>query len=554
MAQIDGTSGNDVLNGTGADDIIRGFAGNDVINGEGGNDQMFGGLGDDIFYVNALADLISEAVGEGQDRVVAFASYALAADAEVETLETVTLTDTTIINLTGNGFANTVFGNFGANRLDGAGGADTLHGFAGNDYIVGGAGLDVMYGGAGNDSYYIDSDDGDRIFEEAGEGYDTISAEVNYTLPDSAEVERLEAGTLTATTALQLGGSNSDNLLIGNAGNNRLRGFAGNDTMQGLAGDDVLIGDEGDDVMYGGTGNDTYYVDTTGDRVFELTGEGNDRIATSVSITLPEDAEVETIEVVNLVSTNALNIGGSNTANMIVGNAGANVLRGFGGNDTLSGYLGDDTLIGDQGNDTMIGGAGNDVYIVDAAGDVVVEAAGQGTDRIAATASYTLGAGVSVETLETITSTALTAINLTGNELDNTIAGNNGVNILQGGAGNDVIAGYGGDDRIVGGTGNDTVDGGDGMDRYILSSNKPEGYKLTAITNGFTIQDIDLSDGDDGTDTVLNVEQFQFGGDVIDSAQIQSFQSGQSAASFEVLAQPAFDQALQMAFRAENFA
>ena len=56
-------------------------------------------------------------------------------------------------------------------------------------------------------------------------------------------------------------------------------------------------------------------------------------------------------------------------------------------------------LNGGAGNDTMTGGAGNDTYVVDAAGDVVTEAAGEGTDTVQSSISYTLGANVENLTL-----------------------------------------------------------------------------------------------------------------------------------------------------------
>src|SRR5690349_10975304 len=122
MADITGTEGPDTLNGTAAADTIRGLGGNDTINGLGDADEMIGGAGDDLYTVDNADDLVVEAVGEGNDRVFATVSYTLAAGQEVERLTTSNNFGTNAIDLTGNEFANAIFGNDGANILSGGGG------------------------------------------------------------------------------------------------------------------------------------------------------------------------------------------------------------------------------------------------------------------------------------------------------------------------------------------------------------------------------------------------------------------------------------------------
>jgi hypothetical protein len=102
---------------------------------------------------------------------------------------------------------------------------------------------------------------------------------------------------------------------------------------------------------------------------------------------------------------------GSNPING-TGNAGNNRLRGNSANNTLNGGLGIDTLIGDLGDD---------IYIVDTTTDTITELAGQGTDTIQSSVTYTIAALANIENL-TLTGTSVS--NGSGNTGSNRITGN----------------------------------------------------------------------------------------------------------------------------------
>jgi Ca2+-binding RTX toxin-like protein len=277
--------------------------------------------------------------------------------------------------------------------------------------------------------------------ELAGEGTDTVlSSANNYML--SSNVENL---TLTGGGSSNGTGNTSANTITGNTGANRLRGEAGNDTLNGGDGNDTLDGGNGDDSMVGGTGNDLYIVGSALDVVVEGVGAGTDTVESSITYTL--SANVENL---TLTGKGSLSGTGNTLANAIVGNSRANLLSGLDGADTITGGKGNDTLDGGTGNDSLIGGADNDVYIVDSASDVVVEAAGEGVDRVDSSVTYTLGNNV-----ENLTLTGTSAINGTGNDLANVIIGNTGNNSLTGGLGLDTLDGGAGDDSLEGGAGDD---------------------------------------------------------------------------------------------------
>ena len=341
---------------------------------------------------------------------------------------------------------------FGDDIIYGYGGSDSIHGLGGDDYIVGGTGADALHGGVGSDTAsYFTSTAGIVASLAAGEGAGGDAEGDTY-----ASIENL----VGSEYADALGGDDDSNSLSGLAGDDFLDGGDGDDALWGGSGNDILKGGGGADVLKGDLGIDTasYYESPEGVIVLLNANSG-----------AYGDAQGDTFEHIE-------NLTGSTYADTLWGNDGVNVLMGMDGNDTLKGFGGADSILGGNGNDaldgmdgadmlrgdsgndtldggagsdTMIGGTGNDTYIVDAGDDVVTEAVGQGFDRVQTSVSYTLAPGSEVEVLETTDPTAATAIDLVGNEHNNTITGNDGVNVIVGGLGIDTLRGNGGGDAFL---------------------------------------------------------------------------------------------------------
>ena len=399
-AAINATGGdvNNVITGNDAVNVLTGNGGNDLLNGGGDADTLAGGAGDDTYIVDNIADVIIEAASAGTDVVQASVSFALN-DTDSIGVENLTLTGLIAINATGNSLANTIIANSNDNFLDGGAGADTL------------------IGGLGNDTYIVD-DSLDTVTEAASAGVDFVQASATFTL--SANIENL---TLTGSAVIDGTGNTLNNTLMGNSAANTLTGDAGDDTLDGGMGADTLIG---------GAGNDTYVVDDSLDVITEAASAGTDLVQTSASFALNDTTSVG---VENLTLTGGGNINGT-------GNSLANTITGNSGNNILDGGIGADTLVG---------GLGDDTYVVDNAGDVITEAASAGTELVQTSVTFTLGTN-----LENLTLIGASAINGTGNALNNVLVGNDAVNSLTGNGGNDTLDGGLGADTLAGGGGNDT--------------------------------------------------------------------------------------------------
>jgi trimeric autotransporter adhesin len=250
--------------------------------------------------------------------------------------------------------------------------------------------------------------------------------------------------------------------LFGTSEDDSLNGFGGNDLLVGDAGNDTLFGGLDNDIMRGGSGDDTYFVGDAGDQVIENPNEGTDIIRSTVDVTLPTNVENLTVFGISPALRRAT---GNELNNRIVDESAVITvdLFGAGGDDVLIGSTRNNLLDGGTGNDTMTGGSGNDTYIVDSAGDVVQETVDGGIDTVVSIVDHTLAANVENLLLFNVI-TQSTAVNGTGNELNNTILGNAFNNTLRGLAGDDTIDGGFGNDTLEGGDGNDTLNGGAGND------------------------------------------------------------------------------------------
>lgn len=224
---ITGGAGNDLLQGDDGDDSLDGGTGDDTLTGGAGNDvliaghavtgagnvadgadvdTMIGGIGDDIFHVNSTADVLVEAMGEGNDTArISAAVYALANDVSIERLElsaTIHVADGGRTTTSGNNLDNILAGNDQGNTLNGGAGSDSITGAGGDDVIDGGTGVDSMAGGLGDDTYHVD-DSADVVTEAPDQGTDEIITTASYTLsPGINAIERFTASGSGRSTSM----------------------------------------------------------------------------------------------------------------------------------------------------------------------------------------------------------------------------------------------------------------------------------------------------------------------------------------------------------------
>ena len=444
-------SSNDVVTAGAGRDILHGEAGNDTLNGGTGNDTLDGGLG---------ADVLDGGVGSDT------ATYQNAGSAVTAALDT-TLgvvnageaagdTYTSVENLIGSSYDDTLVGNNQINQLYGRDGNDTLVGGDGADRLDGGTGTDTasyeyaltdvavsltsntgtvgdangdvlvsienLIGGAGNDVFTGAAGIQANAFDGRG-GNDTVS----YAPSTQGVVATLTTGLIgvvqandasgdTFTSIENLTGSAYDDTLIGNGDNNIINGGRGNNTLEGLGGADSFVGGiDIDTVSYEHSGAGVVSSLTT------IFGAGP-------AVTQTNDANGDTYSGIE-------NMTGSAFDDTLIGSSEANAISGGDGDDTLEGLGGADTLDGGVGNDT------------------VTYAHSTGYVR----ASLTTGLSGFVAQGDAQGDVFSNVENLVGSDFDDTLIGASDANTLTGGAGNDVLEGLGSGDVLDGGAGINTA-------------------------------------------------------------------------------------------------
>lgn len=152
-------------------------------------------------------------------------------------------------------------------------------------------------------------------------------------------------------------------------------------------------------------------------------------------------------------------------------------IEGGGSRIYINAGAGNDVISLKGGNHYANGGTDNDTYIINNVTDTIIEDSNAGIDNVQSSITYSL-----TSNFENLTLTGKTAINGTGNDLDNTLTGNAAANVLNGATGNDtMIGGKGNDTYYVNALGDVVTEAAkSGTDTIITSFST---YSISALTN-----------------------------------------------------------------------
>lgn len=367
---------------------------------------------------------------------------------------------------------DTVHAGAGNDTARGGSGNDTLYGDAGNDILDGEVGDDLLAGGVGSDTYRFGNGRGsdrvdasvsgdtpsiDRVLIDAGLTPADITllrngADLIVRAPDGGALRLLNFladgqlgrvgsvefndGTVWNTATLlerSNGGTEGDDVFIGDEGDNSVALLGGNDRAEGRGGNDTLDGgaaDAADDELEGGLGDDRYRFGQGdgNDLIREHVGYGADSVLFRANVTPAQITPSRQVDdlVLTTPGGDRLTIsswfhferrierfefadgtvwlendvlqrlpGGTESNDVLTGTQGDDVIDAkggndivyaLGGNDVVHGGSGSDYLLGEAGNDTLFGDDGRDT-LESGTGDDVLDG-GAGNDDLRGYAAY----------------------------------------------------------------------------------------------------------------------------------------------------------------------
>ncbi len=553
---IIGGQGVDAITGGGGDDTITGGGGNDTILGGPGNDDIDGGIGVDTaeYSGDRLEFDVQKTMIHTRGNPITLVKVFDRADqggggGDDEGLDSLTGVETLkfvdgivsaergvhYFTMSGDGSVNTIRGGAGEQTIRGGSGDDFLFGGAGDDTIHGEGGEDTIFGGAGGDTIRIDdlvASRGTKIYghTEAGAGLNNdidtlvIPSFWNYRIAkweETAGTESVPWTRIQFSTSTSLGFIDFRDIDVVMDGNGMVDlseipiagyfGSSNDDEIVARTMEDGLtqrfVASPGNDALDGGGGVD----------IIDYTGEiGDYRVEyDGATVTVRHESGTDSLknfEQINFHGSDGRHSfrpmnSGTSGDDIITGGPSGETLDGMGGMDLIAGLGGNDVITGGPGNDRIDGGthihAGGDRakysgnfseykvelrYMEGGGSVVIVEHLNNGAD----------GTDIlrNIETLEFRDETRILPDGYTD------IVGSNRNDTLIGSREGQTITGGGGSDRINGGVGQDTA----------VWIGDLDGFEITRSGSlGFTVRDIDMSDGDEGSDHVRNIEIFEFG-------------------------------------------